>query len=700
MRLPIPIIALFLSVSLLSFAQENCENIRFQKIFKVGPPSGSSALISTRDGGYLLTGGQNELLEGNGDGLLMKLNKFGEPGWLKAYNRAEGDFTFANSAQLVDGGFITIANLHDGGSTLQKTSESGNLVWQKKLSNEIGPITPYQVISDEDGGFTISGVLVQSTFEGSSIVIKFDVNGNQVWKKFWNNGNHVNYAYTLLRKEDTLIVSGFIPALDPAAADTVYITKISATDGEIFTSKSFWNGNNKLGSNLVMRTDNSYLLLSTSYDENGVVQTILTHLDQGLNEIQSVSLNIVLTSSVTTMAATNDNGAVITIYDPIENKNYLAKLNTDLSFAFVKLYEQNLPEYSIGPLVSLIQTSDNGFLVGTTVVNNSENHIFLLKTDAAGKTSTCKTQSVSFSTGTASLSSSFFSWNTGEINAIINEEDISIPDNTLTAIVQTYCFSTSCSPDCDLTCSITSKPTNNTFTGGDPNIIYIGYGPQSTTLSAATNSTGALTYSWTGNGQLSCYNCASPVFAPTTPGTYTFTVTIQDESGCSSTCTISICVSDIRITIDNDKKVFLCHIPPGNTGNPQQLTVSINAVSEHLLNHPGDKLGICGQPCGSPLPLYATNSGKYSNSTIPENKININIYPNPVKDHIYVRLNNEVVGEYIIKIVSADGRVVSTGKYQGMINNIKIDSQLTPGIYIMEISFENRKEIFKFIKEK
>ena len=449
-----------------------------------------------------------------------------------------------------------------------------------------------------------------------------------------------------------------------------------------------------------MRTDHSYLLLTTNYDDNGEVKTILTHLDQGLNEIQSVSLNIVLTSSVSTIVATHDNGAVITIFDPIESKNYLAKLNADLTFAFAKLYEQSLPEYTIGPLASLIQTSDNGFLAGTSVLNNSGNDIFLIKTDAAGKTSTCKTQSINFSTGVASLSSAFFSWNTGEINATINQEDISIPDNTLTASVQTLCFSTSCTPDCDLTCNITSKPANAIFTGGDPNIIYIGYGPQSTTLSVATNSKGTLTYSWTGNGQLSCTSCASPVFAPTAPGTYTFKVSITDESGCATACEINICVSDVRITIDNDKKVFLCHIPPGNTGNRQQLTVSINAVAEHLLNHPGDKLGFCGVPCGNSLPLSATKSGKYANELQLENTNNIRIYPNPVNDHIYVNLTKNVVGDYSIKIMSVDGKIVSAGKYQGQINNIKIDPQLKSGIYLVEISFENKKEIYKIIKQK
>lgn len=39
------------------------------------------------------------------------------------------------------------------------------------------------------------------------------------------------------------------------------------------------------------------------------------------------------------------------------------------------------------------------------------------------------------------------------------------------------------------------------------------------------------------------------------------------------------------------EKVLICHIPPGNPGNPQTISVSVNAVPAHL-GH-GDHLGPC-----------------------------------------------------------------------------------------------------------
>ncbi len=45
---------------------------------------------------------------------------------------------------------------------------------------------------------------------------------------------------------------------------------------------------------------------------------------------------------------------------------------------------------------------------------------------------------------------------------------------------------------------------------------------------------------------------------------------------------------------NNDKKVMLCHVPPGNPANAHTLCISPNAVDAHLENHEGDHCGPCG----------------------------------------------------------------------------------------------------------
>ena len=148
------------------------------------------------------------------------------------------------------------------------------------------------------------------------------------------------------------------------------------------------------------------------------------------------------------------------------------------------------------------------------------------------------------------------------------------------------------------TCNIIVIPSNSIYTGGIATNIYLGYGPQSVTLNAAAMGGSSINYSWDGGEFLSCTDCQSPVFAPTSPGSYSFTVTVTNESGSSSTCSIRICVRDIRVQGNNDK-VYVCH-STARPGGTETLSMSVNAVPAHVPGHPGDHLGRCDLlPCNS-----------------------------------------------------------------------------------------------------
>jgi hypothetical protein len=56
---------------------------------------------------------------------------------------------------------------------------------------------------------------------------------------------------------------------------------------------------------------------------------------------------------------------------------------------------------------------------------------------------------------------------------------------------------------------------------------------------------------------------------------------------------------------NNDNKVLLCHVPPGNPGNAQTLCISPSAVAAHLENHEGDHCG----PCGAGNPRFQDDAG-------------------------------------------------------------------------------------------
>ena len=181
-------------------------------------------------------------------------------------------------------------------------------------------------------------------------------------------------------------------------------------------------------------------------------------------------------------------------------------------------------------------------------------------------------------------------------------------------------------------CLITAVPENNIFTGGVPTNLYLGYGPQKLTLQLAMPATaGPFTYAWSG-GSLSNNSIANPVFSATVPGVFTFTVAITNSLGCTSTCSISITVTDIRD--GNKNKVFICH-------NGHSQSVSVNAVPAHLAH--GDQLGNC-------------NAGRSSVELIASQPASL-IFPNPAASFVNVDLEGQT-GEVLVTVRDINNKIV------------------------------------------
>src|SRR5258705_1524970 len=278
---------------------------------------------------------------------------------------------------------------------------------------------------------------------------------------------------------------------------------------------------------------------------------------------------------------------------------------------------------------------------------------YFLFTDVTPPVAICKSASVTLVNGSASitaadinngsndecgpvtLSASKTSFNCSNIGA--NNITLTVTDATgNTATCSTIVTVVGAVPSC----AIVAVPSGNNYTGGISTNIYIGYGPQSVTLNVTASGGSPFTYSWSGSGLsgLSCITCEDPVFTPTTQGVYHFTVTVTNVYGCTTTCSITICVLDIRVPGTDGKKIYICHAPPGNPGNGQTLAVNVSSVKDHLLNHANDKLGQCGQdPCSQQQVIVRT--GKL----IVAESLKVSVLPNPSRTSfaLSIESNNE-----------------------------------------------------------
>lgn len=255
------------------------------------------------------------------------------------------------------------------------------------------------------------------------------------------------------------------------------------------------------------------------------------------------------------------------------------------------------------------------------------------------------------------------------------------------------------------TATIAAIPANSTYTGGVPTNIYLGYGSQSVTLAVSAQNGAPYSYAWTGNGTLSSTTSGSPVFAPTAAGNYTFTVLVTNVNGCVTSATIKICVRDIRVPGTAGKKVYVCHVPPGNSGNPQTLEISVNAVPAHIGGHSMDRLGTCAdQGCAvaNNAPQSVTQKAQAlteaTQKTGQEESLKVTVMPNPSASVFTIKLQSKYDAPVQMRITDATGRAVESRANLGANSTVQVGASFMSGTYYAEFIQGNQRKVVQLIK--
>ena len=171
-----------------------------------------------------------------------------------------------------------------------------------------------------------------------------------------------------------------------------------------------------------------------------------------------------------------------------------------------------------------------------------------------------------------------------------------------------------------------------------------------------------------------------PTFTATSSGLYWVEV---NTGSCSVRDSVyiefltSIACSDFPCG-NNNEKVIICHVPPGNPANEHEICINPNAVEEHLAH--GD---YCG-PCNS------------SSEDIEQNS-DVSIHPNPFSNSISVKSKQNM---QLINIYDIYGRTINVIK---TLNTKEVSIQLNnckKGILYVKITHENGNiEIRRIIKK-
>jgi PKD repeat protein len=263
--------------------------------------------------------------------------------------------------------------------------------------------------------------------------------------------------------------------------------------------------------------------------------------------------------------------------------------------------------------------------------------------------------------------------------------------------------------------TVSSVPTSSTYTGGVSTNLYLGYGAQSTTLQIGSlPSAGApYSYAWSGTytSKLSSTTSAAPVFTPTSFGYYTFNVTVTNKYGCTSSCSISICVTDVRVPGTNGAKIYVTHTPNGKNAVAQTLQVALSSVSSHIGSgscgsNGNDRLGSTDQsPCNTTIAnaTGVTNSGTAKDgetavTTSTEEDLKVTAMPNPTTTFFTLKIESRYQTPVELRVMDGRGRVVDAKSKIGANSTIQIGHNYSSGTYYAELIQGTQRKVVQLIK--
>ncbi len=645
--------------------------------------------------------------------------------WDRTFGGSGNDFPH-EIYQTDDGGYLVVGYSQSGatgdkseagsGIWVVKLYANGSIEWEKTFAiNNTHTIVSTQ--RTKDGGYIIAGYTnpyfdVNIPQNDDYWVLKMDVNGNTQWEKTFGGSGADQLAVLLQTDDGGYLMGGTSNSgvsgdkSEPSRGWTDYwVVKLDANGTKVWDKTIGSNGQDVLTA-VEQTGDGGYVVGGYSWsgpsgDRTGPFRGEYDYWVVKLNASGAIewdnAFGGVMVDLLYSLQQTSDGGYILGGPSQSNVGGDKSEPNWDQcpsqpggcshDYWVVKLDANGHKEWdkTIGGtgsdvLFHVRQTPDGGYILGgysysgisgdKTEVSRGEADYWIVKLDSFGNKQWDKTLGTTESESTLSFLE--LTSDGGYILGGPSSAGISGDKSEASRGGSDY-WIIKLGPDEPCTTpspSITVIPTSDVYTGDDPATIYLGYGPQSVRLQAS----GGTTYSWSPTAGLSSTTVANPIFTPTAPGSYTFTVTAYNGA-CSATAAVTITVVDVRC---GNGKVRLCH-------NGQELCLPSAAVANHLRQHAGDRLGDCQTGVGYPMALR--------------------VHPNPSSSRAQVEFSLAADDRYRLELYSAGGKmlgVVAEGRARsGQVVSLELKGEkLREGMYYLRLITSDEVQTTRLVVKK
>jgi hypothetical protein len=338
-------------------------------------------LVRTSDNSYFSAGIYNM------NGFLMNSDSGGNIITSKQFEI--GNSTKFNSLTVApDSNLAIVGVAGDGDALLMKLNKDGDTLWSRML--DFGNYSEaFSVCSVSDSGFAFCGYIYDPSNESKIFVARADKNGSLLWSKTYAGGNSANYAYSIKQSPDSgFMVAGYYSDYPPFASSAVLLKLDS--NGDTMWTKGYLGLSSEVNcmTDVVCLQDGyvfcgqfSNQLGMAKVDTSGSIEWFRKYdlyLSTSLNEIHSrlkmISNNRFMIATVPEMFSY---GQLM-----VADSNGTQLINHDIFMI----------------MSSAIETADNGFMIAGNgpiygVKSGNEflinNHFSLMKTDSAANSTDC-----------------------------------------------------------------------------------------------------------------------------------------------------------------------------------------------------------------------------------------------------------------------------------------------------------------------
>lgn len=239
----------------------------FEKTF--GGPAWDEgyAVRMTSDGSYVVTGSQSSFGNGYYDACLVKFDYAGNTVWEKTYGGATSDHGYSVS-ETAAGGYIIAGMTNSSGAGgydvyLFKTDNAGNLAWESTFGGT-GLDVGRSVCETSDGSYLIVG-FTESSGAGKSdlYLVKVDNNGSLIWEKTFG-GTSWDRGYSVCETSDGgYLLAG--RAIPPDSTNyNVYLIKTDVNGNQLW-GKYFLDQNSEGAYSAIETLDGGFIIAGDSY---------------------------------------------------------------------------------------------------------------------------------------------------------------------------------------------------------------------------------------------------------------------------------------------------------------------------------------------------------------------------------------------------------------------------------------------------